>query len=147
MNTVVQTLVQGLQNSAAGDRSITYIKGKSVENTVSYSDLWNRAISLLGYLQRHGVTAGDELILFLEDNEQFVDTFWSAMIGGIVAVPLTAGATDFHHQKLFNVFRKLKNPILYITQNNLSRLQRYTQIRGLEEDFQQIRSTVILADG
>lgn len=140
-----KTLVEALQISTNSRRSITYINGKDNETTVGYNALWDRALGLLGYLSQNGVAPRSELILYVENNEQFVDVFWAALTGGIVAVPLAVGAGDVHHQKLFNVFQKLNNPILYSTEKNLKRLEKYAGNNGFSDAFDRIKATALIA--
>ncbi len=147
MNLNASTLVEALRNSARGGRSITYINGKADERVLSYRELWERASRLLGYLRRHQATPGNELILFVESNEEFVDVFWASLLGGIVAVPLAIGAGDVHIQKLFNVFRKLQRPRLYGTEKNLRRIEKFAISQGLEPEFDRIRAAAITVAG
>ena len=140
-----ENLVEALKIS--GDRAITFVNGKDDENAISYSDLWDRALRILAYLQGRGLSQGSELILYLETNEQFLDAFWGALAGGIIAVPLAVGAGDVHHQKLFNVFNKLKRPVLYSTKQNLKRLQKFANNNELQNEFARIQATAITAKG
>ncbi len=137
-----KTLVEALQ--IPGDGAITFVNGKDDENSISYTDLWGRALRVLAYLQDQGMSPGSELILYLETNEQFVDAFWGALAGGIVAVPLAVGAGEVHHQKLFNVFKKLKQPFLYSTKQNLKRLQKYADKNDLQNQFARIKATAVI---
>ncbi|MGH8551516.1 MAG: non-ribosomal peptide synthetase [Methylococcales bacterium] len=148
MNLAAGTLVEALQGSARSDRSITYINGKVDERELRYRDLREHAAGLLGYLLSNKVSAGDELILFVESNEEFVEVFWASLLGGIIAVPLAIGTSDVHIQKLFNVFRRLRRPRLYSTAKNMRRIEKFGISQGLDREFNQIRAaTVIAAQG
>ena len=70
-----------------------------------------------------GAQRGDKMIIFLSNNEQFLDGFWAAVCGGIVPVPLAVGISDEHRHKLLRVARKLGKPLLYTDAKNLERLQ------------------------
>jgi iturin family lipopeptide synthetase A len=70
-----------------------------------------------------GAQRGDKMIIFLSNNEQFLDGFWAALCGGIVPVPLAVGISDEHRHKLLRVARKLGRPLLYTDAKNLERLQ------------------------
>ncbi|MGH8499671.1 MAG: AMP-binding protein, partial [Methylococcales bacterium] len=145
MNPEAETLVEALRLSACGARSITYINGKTGERELSYHDLWNRASGLLGYLWTKQIHSGDELILFVESNEEFVDVFWASLLGGIIAVPLAIGAADLHIQKLFNVFGKLQRPRLYCTEKNLRRIEKFGISEDLGREFDRIRASTVLS--
>ena len=81
-----------------------------------------RAIGILYHLQAAGARRGDKMIIFLSNNEQFLDGFWAALCGGIVPVPLAVGISDEHRHKLLRVARKLGNPLLYTDAKSLERL-------------------------
>ena len=59
-----QSLTHILTTARDRDREIRFIDGEKDERDVSFADLWNRAVSLLGSLQTRGMRAGDELIIF-----------------------------------------------------------------------------------
>ena len=82
----------------------------------------SRALGILHHLQAMGAQRGDKLIIFLSNNEQFLDAFWAAICGGIVPVPLAVGISDEHRHKLLRVARKLGDRLLYTDAKNLERL-------------------------
>jgi len=94
------TLLDMLENNRSVDRAVTYLDGENSERRVSYADLYSRALGILHHLQSLGAQRGDKLIIFLNDNEQFMDGFWAAICGGIVPVPLAVGISDEHRHKL-----------------------------------------------
>ncbi|MCI0667649.1 MAG: non-ribosomal peptide synthetase [Methylococcaceae bacterium] len=145
MNLDAETLVEALRGSARSEGSIIYINGKADERELSYRELWDRASGLLGYLRSKNIESGDELILFVESNEEFVDVFWASLLGGIIAVPLAIGASDVHIRKLVNVFRKLERPSLYSTARNLRRIEKFCISEGLEREFERIRAATVIA--
>ena len=97
------TLVEALNANATPDRSITFIEGKSVETVVSYAELQANALGLLHHLQQRGVSAGDEVILFLKNNQAFIEMFWACVLGGMVPVPVAPGISDEHKAKLLRI--------------------------------------------
>ncbi len=78
--------------------------------------------AFLYLLQAPAPSRGDKMIIFLSNNEQFLDGFWAAVCGGIVPVPLAVGISDEHRHKLLRVARKLGNPLLYTDAKSLERL-------------------------
>ena len=50
-------------------------------------------------------------ILYLANNEQFLDAFWAGMLGGIMPVPVALGISDEHKHKLLRIARKLGKPL------------------------------------
>ncbi len=110
---------------ARGPRSVTFIEGAQEEVRVSYDDLRARALGVLRHFQAAGLEPGDELILFTNSNEQFVDAFWACILGGIVPVPVAVGISDDHRAKLLRIFASLRNPWLYTERNLARRLERF----------------------
>src|SRR6266567_1007318 len=116
------TLIEILENNRHVDRAVTYVDGESSERRVSYGDIHTRGLGILHHLQAMGAVRGDKMIIFLNNNEQFLDGFWAAMCGGIIPVPLAVGISDEHRHKLLRVARKLGRPLLYTDSKNLERL-------------------------
>ena len=116
------TLLDILENNRGVDRAVTYVEGENAERRVLYGDIHSRAVGILHHLQAKGAQRGDKMIIFLSNNEQFLDGFWAAVCGGIVPVPLAVGISDEHRHKLLRVARKLGNPLLYTDAKSLERL-------------------------
>jgi hypothetical protein len=79
------------------------------------------------------------MIIFLSNNEQFLDGFWAALCGGIVPVPLAVGISDEHRHKLLRVARKLGKPLLYTDSRNLERLSALAAEVGETALFAELR--------
>lgn len=140
------TLVEALQTTAQGNKSITYIKAKNDELTVSYAELYNRALHLLYQLQAAGVKQGDELILLAENNEQFVDVFWAAILGGIIVVPLNAANQNTAHKRVLSVFQKLDSPFIWTTATSLQALLGYADEQQLAALTPLLQQQALLAE-
>ncbi|HEX2790302.1 MAG TPA: non-ribosomal peptide synthetase [Steroidobacteraceae bacterium] len=117
-----QTLNAVLEANRGAARSVTYLEGERETRVVSLGELYERALGILHRLQRLGARPGDKLILFLSSNEPFVDAFWAALLGGIIAVPVAPGISDEHRRKLLRIARKLGAPYIYTEQRLLERL-------------------------
>ena len=140
------TLVDILERNRTLDRSVTYIEGDNVERQVRYQDVYTRALGILYHLQAAGAQRGDKMIIFLNNNEQFLDGFWAALAGGIVPVPLAVGISDEHRLKLLRVARKLGKPILYTDAKNLERLGALAQEAGEAALFAEIKARSFLVE-
>ncbi len=134
MNTF-QTLTEAFNAQCQHSQTITYIEGKDKETVVSYAELQKRALGLLAYFQHRGLKQGDELIIFLKNNERFIDVFWACILGGIVPVPVAVGISDEHRSKLFKIFNKLSNGYIYIGSENLQRLEKYSQAQEMQAEY------------
>ena len=88
------TLRELIETQRKLPRSLIYLEGENERREVSFGELYERALGILYHLQRMGARRGDKLILFLANNEQFLDAFWAAILGGIVPVPVALGTSD-----------------------------------------------------
>jgi acyl-CoA synthetase (AMP-forming)/AMP-acid ligase II/aryl carrier-like protein len=140
------TLVDMLENNRDVDRAVTYVEGESAERRVSFGEVYARALGILHHLQAMGAQRGDKLIIFLGNNEQFLDGFWAALAGGIVPVPLAVGISDEHRHKLLRVARKLGRPLLYTDAKNLERLQALAAQVGEMEVMTELKSRCFLVE-
>jgi acyl-CoA synthetase (AMP-forming)/AMP-acid ligase II/aryl carrier-like protein len=140
------TLVEMLENNRSVDRAVTYIDGENSERRVSYADLYTRSLGILHHLQALGAQRSDKLIIFLNNNEQFIDGFWAAICGGVVPVPLAVGISDEHRHKLLRVARKLGKPFLYTDAKTLERLAALADQLGETTLFQDLKSRAFLVE-
>jgi acyl-CoA synthetase (AMP-forming)/AMP-acid ligase II/aryl carrier-like protein len=141
-----KTLVEMLENNRHVDRSVTYVEGENSERRVRYADLHARALGILYHLQAKGAQRGDKMIIFLNNNEQFLDGFWAALCGGIIPVPLAVGISDEHRHKLLRVARKIGKPLLYTDAKNLERLAAVAADAGESALFEDLKSRCFLVD-
>jgi acyl-CoA synthetase (AMP-forming)/AMP-acid ligase II/aryl carrier-like protein len=130
------------------DRAITYVEGDDRERVVPFVELHSRALGILHHLQSLGTRPGDPLILFLNNNEQFVDAFWAAILGGLVPVPVAVGISDEHRRKLLRIARQLGAPYLYTDRKAYERISLFSvqAAPGTAEAFPIPRARVFLAD-
>jgi len=168
------TLLDVIESNRGVDRAVTYIDGENSERRVPYADVYARALGILYHLQAMGAQRGDRMIIFLNDNEQFLDGFWAAVCGGIAPVPLAVGISDEHRHKLLRVARtltvpgslltvpgslltvpgslpagpgsQLGSPILYTDSKNLGRLQTLAAEVGETALFDKLKSRSFLVD-
>ncbi|MDH5344754.1 MAG: AMP-binding protein, partial [Gammaproteobacteria bacterium] len=132
-----ESLTQILTRARDRDRGIRFIDGEKDETVLTYGEVWESAIAMLGALQRRGMRAGDELVIFTRSNEQFVVAFWAAILGGIVPVPVAVGISDEHRFKLFRILGQLNNGTLFTEKELLERLRAFadehdvTGVRGI----------------
>lgn len=122
----------------ANDKGVTLIYGSSGDRFLSYNELYGNALKVLGYLQAQGVCSKDELVLQVEDEEDFLTIFWGCILGGIIPVPLAIGRKDDHKLKVFNVWTKLNNPYLISDSSASSRLHQFATNNEFEKPWVQI---------
>jgi len=124
------TLTELIESNRTVNRSITYLEGEQNERSVPFAELHERALGILYHLQKLGVKRGDKLILLLADNEQFIDAFWAAILGGIVPVPVAPGISEEHRHKLLRIAKKLGKPFIYTDRRALERIETFSQEIG-----------------
>lgn len=122
MGTGAQTLVQVLLALAGASEGVRFLRGEASSSFVSYAELLRRARALLALLQGRGLKAGDALLLFLRNNQAFVDAFWACQLGGLVPVPLSAGMHSEYRHKLQAVAGKFDAPCLFTERELWQRL-------------------------
>ena len=140
-----ETLQAILPADAREDRQITFIEGENDQRTLSFRRLRQRAMGALGALQRRGLSRGDTVILYLSDNEHFVEMFWACVLGGIVPVPLAAGSTDEHLRKLSRVFEQIDRASVCIDAPALERFEVFAATHELNLERQLLRSRAFAA--
>ena len=142
-----QTLNAILSADVREDRQITFIEGENEQRTMSFRRLRQRATGALGALHRRGMKRGDTLILFIADNERFVEMFWACVLGGIVAVPLAPGATDEHWRKLLRVFTQLDASLVCIDAPTLERFDSFVTTNRLAAEAERLHSCTVIVGG
>jgi acyl-CoA synthetase (AMP-forming)/AMP-acid ligase II len=140
------TLIEVLENNRDVDRHVTFVEGENNERQVSFGEVYQRALGILYLLQAMGARSGDKMIIFLSNNEQFLDGFWAALSGGIVPVPLSVGISEEHRHKLLRVARKLGNPLLYTDAKSLERLGALAEQVGETALFAQLKARAFLVE-
>jgi acyl-CoA synthetase (AMP-forming)/AMP-acid ligase II/acyl carrier protein len=140
------TLTELIEANRGHPGRITYLEGEHDAQDVSYEELYARALGILHHLQRLGARRGDKLLLFLGSNEQFIDAFWAALLGGIVPVPVALGISDEHRHKLLRIARKLGKPFIYTERRSLDRIGAFAAQVGEADTFEGLRSHAFLVD-
>jgi acyl-CoA synthetase (AMP-forming)/AMP-acid ligase II/acyl carrier protein len=146
VNPKATTLTELIENNRGIARNLTYLEGENDAREVSFGELYERALGILYHLQRIGARRGDKLILFLGNNEQFIDVFWAAILGGIVPVPVALGISDEHRHKLLRIARRLGTPFLYTERRSLERIGAFAAQAGEQELFDALRKRTFLVD-
>ncbi|MDH5305137.1 MAG: non-ribosomal peptide synthetase [Gammaproteobacteria bacterium] len=126
-----ENLIELLADARSKQRHIRFIDGEHDESTLSFAELWQRALALLGVLQSRGMRAGDELVVFCNSNESFVVAYWAAILGGIVPVPVAVGISDEHRYKLFRILQQLRRATLFTETDLLNRLLEFSRQQDL----------------
>jgi acyl-CoA synthetase (AMP-forming)/AMP-acid ligase II/acyl carrier protein len=144
--TSATTLIELIETNRTAPRAITYLEGENEERSVTFGELHERALGILYHLQKLGAKRGDKLILFLGNNEQFIDAFWAAVLGGIIPVPVALGISDEHRHKLLRIAKKLGKPFIYTDRRSLERIGAFAGSVGAADVFEGLKSRAFLVD-
>jgi acyl-CoA synthetase (AMP-forming)/AMP-acid ligase II/aryl carrier-like protein len=146
MMTNAETLAELIHKHRGVKRVISYLEGESNERVVGYDELYERALGILYHLQALGAKPGDKLILYLANNEQFLDAFWAGVLGGIVPVPIALGISDEHKHKLLRIARKLGKPFIYTDRKTLDRIGTFAGGAGEQSCFNNLQTRAFFAE-
>ncbi len=146
MMTKAETLGELLTNNRSVKRTISYLETETSERVVSYGELYDRALGILFHLQKLGARPGDKLIIYLANNEQFLDAFWAGMLGGIVPVPVALGISDEHKHKLLRIAKKLGRPFIYTDRKTFDRIQAFAGPAGEQAVFDALDERAFFAE-
>lgn len=101
------SLVQMLLRGSNSGKDITFINNENTEKCISYKELLDGALKVLGFYQRNKLKPEDKVIIYLNDNLSFLYSFWGCILGGITAVPITVGKDQTIKTKLERVIGTL----------------------------------------
>jgi acyl-CoA synthetase (AMP-forming)/AMP-acid ligase II/aryl carrier-like protein len=145
--TKAETLTELLVANRGVKRSIRYVESESSARTVTYAELHQRALGILFHLQKLGAKPGDKLIIYLANNEQFLDGFWAGIVGGIAPVPVALGISDEHKHKLLRIAKKLGNPYIFTDRKTLDRIGAFAGSVGEQATFDALKNRAFFAEG
>ncbi|MBG9733430.1 non-ribosomal peptide synthetase [Paenibacillus alvei] len=128
------------------DRGITFIQGGEKEHFLSYKNLYDRALHLIGYFQEKGIVPGDEILFQIEDEELFIQMFWACVLGGFIPVPVSVGSNDEHKRKLFHIWDVLKRPVLLIAETSYSYVEAFSKKADYQDRWTDMKKRTLFAD-
>ncbi|WP_348760842.1 non-ribosomal peptide synthetase [uncultured Salinisphaera sp.] len=138
-----QTLTGMLDAASQTAGEIGFIDGANDERRLSYRLLQRAAHRMLAVLQAEGAAAGEPLVIFVPDTLRFLQFFWAGLYGGLVPVPVAAGATNAHLDKLVRVWRHMGEPRLVMDAKHLARVRTFLEDAGEPETAEHLAARVI----
>lgn len=141
----VKNLIDAMERVVIGDKGIFFINEKEDKFT-TYSELYYRALKGLKVLQEKGLKKGSEVILQIDNNEDFLTVFWACLLGGIIPVPVSIGNNKEHRLKLFKIADTLNDPTLVVDKKVLNSLEKFNIDNNLEHYDNFLRSKTIIVD-
>lgn len=120
------------------NKGVTFIESDKEETFLPYGTILEKALYCLGGLQERGFKKGDYALLLLEENIEFVITFWACIFGGIIPVPLAYPAStsgpNTSLSKLEAIWNVLKRPPIISDENlvkNKNKIEKILGIKGM----------------
>ena len=139
------TITEGLEAVRRKDRRIFYVNGND-KKSITFDELYQRALGLLTHFFDRGLTRGDELIISTDNNLAFVDAFWACQLGGIIPVPIAPGISEQQRDKLFRVYRLLRSPFVYTDHQSGARIRTFADQVGAGVEYKELKSRTILVE-
>lgn len=138
-NCIVMNLVSALLSAAKSNSSgITFVPAGGEEQHVSYANLYEQAMRVLGALQQQGIGAGDEVVIRVADNRKLLCVFWSCMLGGMVPVPLSAENYPAHKLRILKLWKYLRNAYWIGEQQDLESVRAAAAAAGAGHSFSEL---------
>ncbi len=139
-----KNLIEALEGARKEtEKGIRFINGDKDSTFVTYEELYQNSLIILGYLQSIGIEHGSELVFQIQDNDHTIYMFWACLLGGFIPVPVAVGNNDEHRLKLFKIWSYLNNPYLVIDAKSLSALTVYGKENNLESQMETMKNKTI----
>ncbi|WP_379129610.1 amino acid adenylation domain-containing protein [Paenibacillus sp. sgz500958] len=101
---------------APENHGIRFINYDGSVDFSDYKTVYSEAKSVCSGLMEKGLKPGDKVIYQLDNNRNYVNTFWACMLGGFIGIPVTV-ATSYQEdnaavRKLYNAWTMLEQPVI-----------------------------------
>ncbi|QLE40078.1 SDR family NAD(P)-dependent oxidoreductase [Nostoc sp. C052] len=134
---VPRTLAEVLQRTAQNStKSIIYVQSDGSEKNQSYAELLQDAQRILFGLKKLGLKPQDQVIFQLEDNQDFISSFWACVLGGFVPVPISIAPTyeqvNTTTRKVQNTWQMLGKPLVLTSASLAPKIDSLSRLLDLE---------------
>lgn len=129
MNTI-NTLVDLINQVKNEDnKGITIIKSQHNHKYVSYKNLYHSALNYLSYFRNNNFKPGQQIIFQINDNEQFIYSFWGCILGKMIPVILPMSTNNEKRCKLQNISLQLTDYKILVTNKTLNSISTLTNYK------------------
>lgn len=146
VNNTYTLVVSFLENNEIEDKGVTFIGESKEDKFVSYKDLYHSALKHLSFLYSQNVKCGDKLIFQIENNHDFVVSFWACLLGGIIPVPLNNATNIETFRKMINVWNAVDQPKIIATSTTLKKILQFVDKCNLVSYLENLKNAIILCD-
>ncbi|MGB5245219.1 MAG: non-ribosomal peptide synthetase [Woeseia sp.] len=141
------TLSEMLLARRESEHRLHFIDSDDDHRSLTFAELVAAALACLKTFQEQGFVAGDEIVIFTDNNQEFLTAFWAAILGGIVPVPVAVGISDEHRLKLFRILRQLKRASIFSNRGLFKRLRDFAGDRNDADIIRLLDSRGVLSSG
>lgn len=131
--------------NAPADKGIRFIDYDGSVLFKNYKEIYDEALAICSGLIQNGTKPGDKVIFQLDDNHNYVITFWACMLGGFISVPVSVASSykedNATIRKLYNSWQMLERPVIVADQALLESVKMIPHILGESESL-----NVLVAD-
>lgn len=125
--------------NAPADKGIRFIDYDGSVLFKNYKEIYDEALAICSGLIQNGTKPGDKVIFQLDDNHNYVITFWACMLGGFISVPVSVASSykedNATIRKLYNSWKMLERPVIVADQTLLESVKRIPHILGESESL------------
>lgn len=139
-------VVSFLNNNEIEDKGVTFIGESKEDKFVSYKELYHLALKHLSFLYSQDIKCGDKLIFQIENNHDFVISFWACLLGGIIPVPLNNVTNEETFRKMINVWSVIDQPKIVTTNLTLKKIVQLTNKCKLISCLENLKEAIVLCD-
>lgn len=105
----------------------------------NYKEIYEEALAICSGLIQNGTKPGDKVIFQLDDNHNYVVTFWACMLGGFIGVPVSVASSykedNATIRKLYNSWKMLERPVIVADKALVESIQGIPAILGESEQL------------
>ncbi|WP_405110960.1 amino acid adenylation domain-containing protein [Paenibacillus sp. FSL K6-1217] len=126
-------------DQAPEDHGIRFINYDGSIEFSNYKQVYSEAKAICCGLIERGLQPGDKVIYQMDNNRNYVNTFWACMLGGFIGIPATVAASYTEDnaaiRKLLNSWRMLEQPVIVTDEALAESIRRVPGVLGGEEEF------------
>ncbi|MFO8128496.1 MAG: AMP-binding protein [Bacteroidales bacterium] len=102
------------------DHKMGFISDKGETSLLTYADLRERSLQLLGGLRQKKISSGDNVILAIDKNEETIPILWACIAGNVVPTilqpPVSFSTINPALEKIEKVYEKLGAPMVIVSE-------------------------------
>ncbi|MBT8421760.1 MAG: non-ribosomal peptide synthetase, partial [Gammaproteobacteria bacterium] len=139
------TLSEMLLARRDSDHRLHFVDSDDDHRSLTFTELVDAALACLQSFQERGLGAGDEIVIFTDNNQEFLTAFWAAILGGIVPVPVAVGISDEHRLKLFRILQQLERASIFSNDGLFTRLREFADSKDQGDILELLKTRSVVS--